>query len=86
MADHARDLALMMLGTLEAIWTGAKEGKAPDADRLRERIDWYDRELKPGRSASPNQRALHICLERQHSSTSPCLSCWLESREDRLDP
>lgn len=37
----AVDLANLMIGTLEALWTGAKDGQTPDAEKLRERIDWY---------------------------------------------
>jgi hypothetical protein len=42
-----RTLGQMALGMLEAIWTGAMDGVAPNPEALRERIDWYAAEFAP---------------------------------------
>jgi hypothetical protein len=39
------DAALTMIGTLEAIWTGAMDGKPPNPEELRRRIDQFKEEL-----------------------------------------
>lgn len=44
--DRYRDLAATLIGTLDAIWTGAVEGKPPNPTALAERINRFKEELR----------------------------------------